>query len=378
MSYPRLASHLYNVPLLLTPAKAEVLERVFHSHVEGTTASLPDFRPAARADAKLTFGAGATRAQAGYIRTADGVAIIQVIGSLVQRGSGMDAASGLESYDNIAAQLSATFGDPMVRGILLEIDSSGGEVAGLFDLAAMVRAIDDSKPVVAHANEQAFSAAYGLGAAAGELYVAATGMVGSVGVMMLHVDQSSYDAKRGLVYTPIFAGARKYDFTPHAPLSHAAAASAQDMVDRVYETFVQHVATMRQMDPGAVRDTEAALLHPDQALATGMVDGVATLGWAMQKLREQIVAGKSGGQRSYGRAAKADSSTDDVEATARRILAAGKSRPSLDTDAIYAARRHKTTANEETVESVAARILAAGKRLSHDDIYAARRSQRNK
>lgn len=305
MSYPRLASHLYNAPLLITPSKAEVLERVFRAYVDGTSASLPAFTPDPRPQMDLAAAGGAMQTRAGYLRTSDGIAVIQVIGSLVQRGMSMDALSGLQSYDDIQAQLVAAIDDTLVRAILLEIDSAGGEGSGLFDLAEMVDAMDAVKPITAHANEQAFSAAYALAVSAGELYVARTGMVGSVGVMMLHVDQSGSDAKKGLVYTPIFAGAHKDDFSPHAPLSDAAMAEAQVMVYRLYETFVAHVAEMRQIDPQVVRDTEAGLLHPDQAIALGMVDGVATLAEAMDSLRTRADDMASQPNRFHQRAAVA-------------------------------------------------------------------------
>jgi signal peptide peptidase SppA len=287
MSFPRLAARLYNTPLLITLEKAEVIEHVFRAHIEGTAATLPEFKAPDR-DPDLAAIGGAIRAQGGYMRTSDGVALIQVVGSLVQRGGGMDAASGLESYDAIGSKLENAMADPNVRGILLEIDSSGGESAGLFDLAARVRAMDGTKPITAHANEQAFSAAYGLGAAAGELYVAKTGMVGSIGVIMMHVDQSAYDAKRGLTYTPITYGSRKADFNPHAPLSDDALSAAQAMVDKLGETFVAHVAWMRGVEPDDVRKTNARVMHPDEALSLKLVDGTGTLADAVASLRDRM------------------------------------------------------------------------------------------
>jgi ClpP class serine protease len=348
-SYPRLASRLYNVPLLITPAKLEVIERVFRAHIDGTAPSLPEFKAEERLDVELAALGGATRAQGGYLRTADGVALIQVLGTLVQRGSGMDAMSGLESYDVIGAKLDAAMADPMVRGILFEVDSDGGEGAGLFDLAARVRAADAIKPVTAHSNEKAFSAAYGLAAAAGELYVAPTGMVGSVGVRMLHVDQSTYDAKRGLVYTPIFAGAHKDDFSPHAPLSDAAAAEAQGMVDRLYQTFVAHVANVRGISEDTVRATEAGILHPDQAEANGMVDGTATLGEALASLRKRMTDKQNA--PFYQRAAGAHTKENQMT-QANTAPAATASAP---TDEQLAAAR---TAGAQEAQAAAAKQVA--------------------
>ncbi len=284
MSYLRLATRLYNAPLLITPQKLEVIERVFRMYSDGDKGVLVEaVEPRPELAANL-----ARRTQAGYYRTDDGMALVQVLGSLVQRSSGMDAMSGLTSYQLLDAMLSAAAEDPEVKGILMEVDSHGGEGAGLFELAAKIRAIDAVKPVTAHANEQAFSAAYALASSAGELVVAPNGMVGSVGVVMYHVDQSQLDAKRGLTYTPIFAGARKVDFSPHAPLSEEAHRGAREMVDRLYNTFVGHVASMRSVGEDVVRGTEAGLLHPDQAISLGMADKTGNLGAALDSLRGRV------------------------------------------------------------------------------------------
>ena len=52
--------------------------------------------------------------------------------------------------------------DPGIRGILLDVDSPGGEVGGLFDLADEVYAVREQKPCYAIANDEAFSAAYAI------------------------------------------------------------------------------------------------------------------------------------------------------------------------------------------------------------------------
>lgn len=305
MSYERLAGRLYNTPLLITPEKADVIERVFRAHLEGTAHELPKVDVPARPDVLELAGGGQggvfMRTRGGYLRNDAGAALIQVVGSLVQRGSNMDAASGLESYDNIAAQLSAAANDPSVRGILLEFDSMGGESNGVAALGDLIRATDQRKPTIAHANEIAFSAAYWLASSASEVMMAKTGMVGSVGVIMLHVDQSRLDEKRGLDVTHITAGARKADFSPHAPLSETALANAQAMVDRMMSHFVAHVAAAREIPEDAVRATEAGLLHPDEALAAGMVDDVGTLDDALARL--SVLMNDSSKRKFYGRAA---------------------------------------------------------------------------
>jgi capsid assembly protease len=279
MSYPRLSTRLYNCPLMIEPGKAEVIEAVFRAYVEGRPESLPPFEAKPPGAPPVPM----ERTDNGYSVAAGGVAVLPIHGTLVQRADNLDAASGLTGYNRIATQFQAALDDPQVRGIVLEFDSHGGEVAGVFELAGQIMAAQ--KPVYAHANESAFSAAYALAVGAEQIWIAQTGMVGSIGVLMMHVDQSQADAKKGMVYTPIYAGAHKMDFSSRAPLSDAAKGSGQEQVDRLYSIFVDHVATAQGIDPQAVRDTEAGLLTPGQASDIGLANGQASLGETIQRMQ---------------------------------------------------------------------------------------------
>jgi len=207
----------------------------------------------------------------------EGIAVIPIHGSLVKRSLGMEAASGLTSYGEIAAMLDAALADPQVSGILLDIDSPGGEASGSFELARRVREVAAQKAVWAVANDAAYSAAYAIAASAQRLFVTETGGVGSIGVIALHVDQSVKDAKEGYHFTAITAGAHKNDYSPHEPLSDAAKTELQGEVDRLYSIFTEHVAAMRGLDLAAVRATEAGLFFGTNAVAQGLADGVQTL-----------------------------------------------------------------------------------------------------
>ncbi len=280
MRYPRLAAKLYGAPLLVTEERYAMLEHVFRAYNTGNQDKLPppeDFH-------RPEMSAGMTRTKAGYGLTEEGIAVVPVVGTLVQRADMMDAASGLLGYNNVGAQISAAVGDDAVKGILLEIDSPGGEANGCFELAKRVAAWGQQKPIWAIANEQAFSAAYALASSATKLYVPQTGMVGSVGVLMMHVDQSKLDAQVGLTFTPIYAGKKKVDFSSHAPLSERAQEDAQMAVDRLYDIFVSTVATGRGINEATVRGTQAGLLNPEEALAIGFVDGIASFAETLSAL----------------------------------------------------------------------------------------------
>lgn len=261
MPMVHLASRLFGTPLLIARSKLDVILAVLGPRLglleSEAKAALPPARSAAS-----SFPVG--------------IAVIPVHGTLVRRSLGVDAASGLTSYSEIGTRLEAALADPQVAGILLDIDSPGGEAGGVFELADQIRAANELKPVWAHANDSAYSAAYAIGSAASRLTLSQTGGVGSIGVIALHVDQSVKDAKDGIAYTAIYAGSHKNDFSPHAPLSPEAAITLQAEVDRLHAIFVEHVAQGRGISPDAIRGLEAGLVFGDAAVTAGLADAVTS------------------------------------------------------------------------------------------------------
>ena len=273
---PYLAARVFNTPLLIQRAKLDVILSVLEPKFELQTLPPPQMAPPAVPTPR-------------YADHRD-IAVIPIHGTLVQRTAGLDALSGLTSYQSIAQQFDAALADPSVRGIVLDIDSPGGEAAGVFDLADKIHAARQTKPIWAAANDAAFSAAYALASAASRIFVTRTAGVGSIGVIALHVDQSRREANAGLTYTPILAGARKNDGSSHQPLTPEARAAIQTEVDRLYELFVLTVAEQRDSAAEAIRATEAGLFFGQDALDAGLADSIGTLGDAVQQLHTELDA----------------------------------------------------------------------------------------
>ena len=273
-----LASRLFGTPLLIHRPKLDVILSVVGQHIGmADVPAMPMMDLAAFQRPPLAA-------------SPEGIAVIPIHGSLVKRSLGMEAASGLTSYGEIAAMLDAALTDPQVSGILLDIDSPGGEASGSFELARRVREATAIKPVWAVANDAAYSAAYAIAASAQRLFLTETGGVGSIGVIALHIDQSVKDAKDGYRFTAVTAGAHKNDYSPHEPLSDAAKTELQGEVDRLYLIFTDHVAAMRGLDLDAVRATEAGLFFGSNAVAQGLADGVQTLDGTLAEFHRFINA----------------------------------------------------------------------------------------
>lgn len=271
-----LSTRIFDTPLMIEPRKLDVILHVLAPRL-GIEA--PEI------DAALLEKQYSRKP---YEVTSDGIAVINISGTLVNRSSGMDAFSGLTSYEELGNEILDAGTDDNIDSILLRIDSPGGEVAGVYDLADLIADVD--KPVVASVDDAAFSAAYLLASAADKIYVTRTGGVGSIGVIATHFDQSKLNEKVGVKVTHIIAGKKKADFSPHSPLSDDVRSEIQAEIDKVYSMFIGTVANNRGMTEKAVRKTEAGLFWGGDAIAAGLADEIGTVRDALRYLTSSAAA----------------------------------------------------------------------------------------
>ncbi|WP_019236290.1 S49 family peptidase [Wolbachia pipientis] len=205
-----------------------------------------------------------------------GIAIIRIYGVLTKKTEAFDHILDMTSYENIHEEIESALEDKSIEMILLDIDSPGGEVNGVFDLADFIYESRAKKRIIAIANDDAYSAAYAIASSAEKVFVSRTSGVGSIGVIASHIDQSGFDKKQGIKYTTVFAGSRKNDLNPHEPMTSESLESLQKEVDRLYEMFVQLIARNRGLSIEKIRSTEAGLYFGEKAVEIGLADGVTT------------------------------------------------------------------------------------------------------
>lgn len=204
------------------------------------------------------------------------VAVIQVYGPIAQRTSMMNICDGGSSTQAISQALRQANADESISAIVLDIDSPGGSVYGVAELAAEIRA--SAKPVTAVANSLAASAAYWLGTAASEFFVTPGGEVGSIGVWMAHEDWSKAVEESGVAVTLISAGKFKVEGNPYEALTPEARDFMQSRTDDYYGAFTRDVAKGRNVSVDQVRSGmgQGRVLGATQAKAENMVDGIMT------------------------------------------------------------------------------------------------------
>lgn len=216
---------------------------------------------------------------------ADNVAVVSIMGPIAQRSQSTMCAY-VDGYDAIERRLAAALDNPDTGSVLLRIDSPGGDVAGCFSSIGRMRAMVEAsgKPCLAHAEECATSAAYGLAVGiADEFTLPSTGRAASVGVMSVYLDNSEALAQKGVKATIIRSGAQKADATGLEPLSAAALARISASVMSAAEEFAGIVAQRRGLTLEAVLAHQGATMGAQQAVTAGLADGISSFGKAVNR-----------------------------------------------------------------------------------------------
>jgi signal peptide peptidase SppA len=200
----------------------------------------------------------------------EGIALISIQGVLCNDAWYWDETE----YDEIREEIQMALDDAEVQGILLAINSPGGETDNAFETADFIKAAGKTKPIWAAAAPIAYSAAYLLASQASRIYVPPiTGGVGSIGVYMIHFDYSEMLKKSGITPTTISAGKGKTERSPYKPLSEAAQSRLQKEIDRLYGEFSARVATGRRTSESAIINLGAYLFEGSKAaLTAGLAD----------------------------------------------------------------------------------------------------------
>ena len=271
-------------PWAIQPQKLDAIVEVLALRSQGVRFS--DEEAAARI--------GALRLGAGQGKGASGIAVLPIHGTITQRPSVFSEASGGTSTMQVAQALREAVADQSIAGILLDVDSPGGTVNGVPELAAEIRTARHKKPVVAVANTLAASAAYWLASAAQELWVSPSAEVGSIGVFAIHEDWSSFYDAAGIEHTLIKAGKFKAEGVDFAPLSDEAKAAVQAQVDEFYRMFVSAVGKYRDVGVDTVREGfgQGRTVMARHAVEERMADTVGTFEDALSRVA-QLAAEKA-------------------------------------------------------------------------------------
>lgn len=267
MNYDQAISVMQRAPWAIVPETLTAVVDLLRSEPQ-------DGKQTAAGLQALTGGApGGGRAS---IRGA--VAVLPLHGIITQHRSVFSELLGGTSTDGFGQEFMRVVRDPSVATVIIDVDSPGGSVYGLEELAGEIYAARRRKRLIAIANSRMASGAYWIGTAAAELVVTPGGEVGSIGIVAAHTDVS--EAKRMAGATPLCsAGCYQAEAMPHQPSGDPARAAIQADVESWYASFISAVARHRGVRPADVRHGFAGgrVVRDDEVVRLGMADRVATL-----------------------------------------------------------------------------------------------------
>jgi signal peptide peptidase SppA len=281
--YARIARFIQEHPWAITPSALELMLEIVDRRIAGMDIE-PDEKQA-RVDA-------ARRPETLSPPPPGAIAVLPIYGIVSHRMHLMrNVSSSGTSTEAVAAAFRQVVRDPDVGAVVLDVDSPGGSVFGVQELADEIHAARGTKPVVAVASSVAASAAYWIASQADELVVTPSGEVGSIGVIAAHDDVSKAAETKGVKRTFITAGRHKAEGNPFEPLSDEARAYIQASVDRYYDAFVRSVARGRKVSLTKARGEEfgeGRMLGAADAVEVGMADSVGTLQQTIDRLQAKL------------------------------------------------------------------------------------------
>jgi signal peptide peptidase SppA len=289
----RLSQRLFNVPLMIRPEKAEIIaaalaDRIGLAQIEsidGTSMGVLEMRENAAAAADKAQPREISRTY----EVEDGIAMLTVEGSLVQKLSGANPRSGMQGYNQIRRKVADARADNEVKGIFVEYDSPGGEVPDCFELAKEIAAgsaRNGGKPIYAYIGEQSCSASYMLTAPCDAVIMPETGVVGSIGVWTMIVDYTKALKKGGISAQMIRAGDRKARGGPFETADQATIDKLMNWVEATRQIFAGHVARFRDLEIADVLGQEGDWFYGEDAMETGLIDAIGNRSQALTALRE--------------------------------------------------------------------------------------------
>jgi signal peptide peptidase SppA len=267
MKYQQICGEVFRKPWAILPEKLSTIVELMRFQADGGKLTEEQIQERIGAGPRLRPSAPGT------------VAMIPVYGVISRRMNMMSQISGGTSIEKLQASFREAMADPNVKAIVFDVDSPGGSVDGVPELADEIYNGRKAKTIIALADTMAASAAYWLASQASELIVTPSGSVGSIGVFAEHDDVSKAAETEGVKVTLISAGKYKTEGNPYEPLSDEARASIQSTVDSFYTMFTKAVARGRGASQTAVREGygEGRMVLASDAVKEGMADSVGTM-----------------------------------------------------------------------------------------------------
>jgi protease-4 len=223
----------------------------------------------------------------------DRIAYVVGEGTITRGDPDSSGENGLESqaFDKL---LNRVANDSAIKGVIVRIDSGGGEVGASDDMWRAMNELHKRKPVVISMSDDAASGGYYMAMSGDTLVAYPATITGSIGVVFGKPNLHGLYDKLGISKDYVSRGRFARIESDYESLSDAERKKLRDGIESNYDDFVGKVAASRRKPVSAIEPlAQGRVWLGDQAKTNGLVDELGGLDRAVEliKAKSHIPAG---------------------------------------------------------------------------------------
>lgn len=205
------------------------------------------------------------------------------------------AAGAAENFDQagmtgpgMAKTLKQVADDDTIKGVILRVDSPGGDAIASAEILHAAESLSKKKPLLVSMSDYAASGGYMMSMTGDRVLAYNNTLTGSIGVFFGKLTLKGFYDKIGLNKFLLKRGRWASIDSEYTPLSADERTRLQSELKLYYKGFVQRVADGRKKDYGVVEPlAQGRVWLGAQALKNGLVDEIGGLDRAVALIREK-------------------------------------------------------------------------------------------
>jgi protease IV len=217
------------------------------------------------------------------------IALVVGEGDMLRGNPGDDGAgeNSLTSY-GFNKLLRRVENDSLVKGVVVRIDSPGGEVTASDEIWRQMNLLSKKKPVVISMSDAAASGGYYMAMTGDPIVAYAATLTGSIGVVFGKPNLHGLYDKLGITKEAIQRGKNAGIDSDYTPLSPDERAKLKEGIDETYQDFVSKVADARHRKFAEIEPlAQGRVWLGSQAKVRGLVDEIGGLDKAIEMVKQK-------------------------------------------------------------------------------------------
>ncbi len=215
------------------------------------------------------------------------IAIIAGAGAITSGLPGPFADAGI-SAPTFTRLLRDIGNDVSIRGVILRIDSPGGEVLASDDILHAAKELSRKKPLVISMGDTAASGGYYMAVTGDPILAYPDTLTGSIGVIWAKFNLHGLYDKIGIQKDLLSRGRFADLYSDYAPMTDAQRQKITAQIDSFYSGFVSRVASGRKKPVSVIEPlAQGRVWTGAQARGNGLVDELGGLDRALAMVRQR-------------------------------------------------------------------------------------------